>query len=111
MKIAHLRKAGCYLQKEKERQSFEAFLRAFPPLAAQIDRWHVQEDGGAFPDVLCKTKDGQDLGFELGEWINQGEISQNKKAERFESDFMQAIGMQPENTTEHIHCVLLSPRA
>lgn len=96
--------------REKVRMAFDAFLRACPALAAQLKSWCVQEEPGAFPDVLCKTQDGQDLGFELGEWINQGQISQNKKAERFQSDFIPAIGTQPENTTEHIHLVLLSPR-
>ena len=97
-------------QREKERKTFEVFLHANQSLKANIKDWHVQEEEDAFPDVLCKTQDGQDFAFELGKWLNREQISQDKKTERFEQDFMQAIGTQPENATDHIHCVLLSPR-
>lgn len=96
-------------QKAKERKTFEAFLQAYPALEANISSWHVQEDEGAFPDVLTRLHDNQGLGFELGEWLHEEQIRQGKKTDQFRSDILGAIGRpQPENTTQHIHCVLLT---
>lgn len=97
-------------KKEKEHQEFEAFLKAHPSLEDSICSWKVQEEEGVFPDVICKTRGGEELGFELGEWVNQEQISQNRKTEKFISGFMQALGNQPENETNHIRLVLLSPK-
>lgn len=94
-------------QKEKEQQAFKAFLKVNSSLNTQIENWHVQSAAGIYPDIICKKQDGQDLGFELGEWIIEEQISQSKKTGRFQLYFLQAIGTQPENTTEHIHLVLL----
>ncbi|GJL62552.1 MAG: hypothetical protein NPIRA04_12060 [Nitrospirales bacterium] len=97
-------------QKEKEEQAFKAFLKVNSSLNSQIENWDVQSTAGIYPDIICQRQDGQDLGFELGEWINEKQISQSNETERFQFDFLQAIGTQPENTTEHIHLALLSKR-
>jgi hypothetical protein len=96
-------------QKEKERKAFEVFLQACPSLAARIDCWRVQEEEGAFPDVLATLRDGQVLGFELGEWLHEEQVRQDKKTHQFELDILRAIGPQPENGTRNVHCVLLAP--
>ncbi|MEX5212525.1 MAG: hypothetical protein NW703_00015 [Nitrospiraceae bacterium] len=99
------------LQKEKEREAFEAFLRAHPSLASDIaGHWNVQDEAGAFPDVLATLKDGSKIGFELGEWLVEDEIRQDKQYSRLASRIMDMIGRQPDNWTQHIHCVLLAPR-
>lgn len=97
-------------QKEKERQAFEAFLQTHPSLAAQTRTWRVQEEEGAFPDVVATLHNGQEIGFELGEWVRKDQISQNKKIDQFAVDIRRAIAPQPKNTTQHIHCAMLVPR-
>ncbi len=100
-----------HAQKAKERKAFEAFLRAYPGLAARICSWDVQEDEGAFPDVLVQLHGGQALGFELGEWVHEEQIKQGKKTDQFISAILSALGRpQPENKTQHIHCVLLTAK-
>lgn len=96
--------------KEEERHAFEAFLQAYPSLEAEIRTWCVQEEEGAFPDVLARVHDGQEIGFELGRWLHEDQISQSTKYDQFASDLLQELDPQPENTTQHIHCVSLAPR-
>jgi hypothetical protein len=52
----------------------------------------------------------QVLGFQLGRWLNQDQISQGKKADQFEADIRQAIEPQPQNQPQHIHLILLTQR-
>jgi len=98
------------MNQKKEKKAFKAFLKAHPSLKDSLGYWKVQEKKDAFPDIICKTQGGEELGFELGEWVNQEQISQNKKTEKFISDFMKAIGDQPKNERNHIRLVLLSPK-
>lgn len=98
-------------QKEKERHAFEAFFQACASLGVQIgNNWRVQEEEGAFPDVLAELCDGGEIGFELGEWVHEDQIEQSKKTDQFAADVLHAIEPHPENTTQHIHCVSLAPR-
>ncbi|MGE3154485.1 MAG: hypothetical protein AB7G48_17850 [Nitrospiraceae bacterium] len=98
-------------QKEKEREAFEAFLRAYPSLASDIaGHWNVQDEAGAFPDVLATLKDGSKIGFELGEWLVEDEIAQGKRQEQLDSSIRETIGQQSDNKTKHIHSVLLAPK-
>ena len=99
-------------QKEKELQAFEAFLQASPSLAVQMgNNWCVQEAEGAYPDVLANLHDGQEIGFELGEWVHEDQIGHSKKTDQFAADILRAIEPQPKNTTQHIHCLMLVPRS
>ncbi|WP_454062254.1 hypothetical protein [Candidatus Nitrospira salsa] len=95
-------------QKEKEWQAFKDFLEASPTLALQIENWHVQEADGSYPDIICVKQDGQEFGFELGEWIIEEQISQSIKIENFKCNVIRAIGEQPKNSMTHIKLVLLT---
>jgi hypothetical protein len=98
-------------QKEKERKAFEAFLQACPSLAVRIgNNWRVQEEEGAFPDVLATSKEGHVLEFELGEWIHEDQVRHAKMTDQFASDVLDAIRPQPENRTQHFHCLMLALR-
>jgi len=93
-----------------EERAFQAFLRADPALAAGISFWEVKEEAGAFPDVDARLNAGQEIGFELGEWLDEDQTRQGKNADRFRTDLLNAIGRpQPGNRTKSIHCVLLTP--
>lgn len=98
--------------KNKERSVFEAFLIAHPTLAAQIYNWRVQEQEGAFPDVIATLhNNGSKIGFELGEWLHEEQTKQCKKEDQFASSILDAIGRpQPENQTQHIDGLLLTPK-
>jgi hypothetical protein len=98
-------------QNEKEERAFHAFVRAHPALASGISSWKVKEEAGAFPDVDARLNAGQEIGFELGEWLDEDQTRQGKKADRFKTDLLNAIGRpQPGNWTKSIHCVLLAPK-
>jgi hypothetical protein len=97
-------------KREQEKNIFAAFLRVSPEfLGEKVVDWEQPEDEKEFPDVICKTESGSRVGVELGEWLNQEEISARKSMARLERSFLDAIGEQGENQTNNIGVIVLSP--
>ena len=94
-------------QKEEERKAFESFLRAYASLGSEV-KW--KQPNSEFPDVVVTLRDGKEIDFELGRWLDEEQIQETKKTERVQLAISQAIGIQPENSTQHIHCVMISMR-
>jgi hypothetical protein len=70
----------------------------------QIDRiiWRDKPDDDP-PDVLCTTAAGLQIGLELTEWLDNGQISVAKADEAIERSIEKAILPEPPNNTENIY--------
>lgn len=98
-------------KREHERALFSAFLAVAPNFAGEpLADWHQPEDESDFPDIIGESATGQKIGVELGEWLNENEIQAAKHKERLEAAFLEAIGDQGQNPTQHIRYVWLHPK-
>jgi len=109
---------------EKEKFIFDCFKNVLPEFADEaIQEWDVVEEWYAKrglavpaapfdkrPDVICLTASGKTIGLELKSWLNEQEIEAARRQERIEDNLQQAIGEQPENPTQHIDYIWLSPK-
>lgn len=91
-----------------ERAIFEVFLAAHPSLAGEVKE--VRQPDEEFPDVIMKLKDGAEVDFELGEWLDGAQMAEAKRHERLEAAIRDAIGPQGPNPSRHFRAVMLSPR-
>jgi hypothetical protein len=58
-----------------EKAAFGAFLAAAPDFAGDaVQRWCQPKQDP--PDVLCATTTGRQVGMELTEWLDQGQIAE-----------------------------------
>jgi hypothetical protein len=97
-------------KRENEKAIFSAFLRAAPDFVGEeIADWKQPTDENDFPDIVCKSKTGNRVGVELGEWLNEDQMRSAKGMERTQQSILEAIGGQGKNTTENIFCVWLLP--
>ena len=95
-----------------EKTVFAAFLAAAPDFAGDaVQNWSQPKQDP--PDVLCTTAAGRQVGLELTEWLDQGQIAEAKGMETIEESIRKAIRPEPPNNTEHIHFawLLTLPRA
>jgi hypothetical protein len=109
---------------DRENFLFECFNRVRPEFADEaIKEWDVVEEWyhkrelvvptppfDKRPDVICLTTAGKKIGLELKSWLDEQQIAEAKRRERIEDNLLQAIGRQPENTTQHIDYIWLSPK-
>jgi hypothetical protein len=108
---------------DKEKRLFTCFSTALPNFADEaIAEWDVVEEWydkrrlpvpptpyDNRPDIICLTTTGRRIGLELKSWLNEDQIAEAKKHERIEDNLRQAIGQQPENTTQNIDYIWLFP--
>jgi hypothetical protein len=94
-----------------ERAIFSAFLTAAPSFADEsVVVWRQPDDERDFPDIISTATSGALIGVELGEWLNQKEMTAAKGLERLHHSVLQAIGEQGPNRTENILFVWLHPK-
>jgi len=85
-----------------ERILFELFLKTNPNFAEEpIREW--TQPGQDPPDILCLTSSGRRIGVELGEWLNQRQMTEAKGREAIQDSILAAIGRQPDNGLENIY--------
>lgn len=89
-----------------EKKTFTSFLAAAPNFAGDIVQNWVQPEEDP-PDVLCITAAGRQVGLELTEWLDQGQIAEAKVTEKIQDSIRKAIQPEPPNDTEHIHLAWL----
>jgi hypothetical protein len=95
-------------KQEKENEIFRAFLQACPEFAGEgLKEWSQPADPTDFPDVLCVTASGKKVGVELGEWLDEKQMSAAKGLQRVERSILDAVGEQGENPTKNIYRVTL----
>jgi hypothetical protein len=92
-----------------ERMLFEVFLETNPDFAGESIRDWTQP-GQDPPDILCITVSGRRIGVELGEWLNQGQMTEAKGREMIQNSILAAIGNQPDNNLENIYYAWMHPR-
>lgn len=92
-----------------ERILFELFLKTNPNFAEEpIHEW--TQPGQDPPDILCLTSSGRRIGVELGEWLNQRQMTEAKGREAIQDSILAAIGRQPDNDLENIYYAWMQPR-
>jgi len=101
---------------EKERQVFDAFIKACSNFAGEsVQKWYVLDDWYKVPgntrpavpfdnrpDVICITHSGKRLGVELKAWLNEGQIAEAKRNEMFQEAVLRAVGELPINDHKYI---------
>jgi putative PIN family toxin of toxin-antitoxin system len=98
-------------KREHERVLFAAFLDIEPEFAGEgLADWHQPPDESDFPDIKGTSVSGRCIGVEIGEWLNEDEIAAAKRKEKTEASFLEAIGDQGANPTQHIRYVWLHPK-
>src|SRR5881628_2506419 len=97
--------------REYEAAVFKAFLNIKPDFADEpISGWTQPADEKEFPDVICTTESKKRIGVEIGEWLNEEQLTHAKSMERVQAAYLQAIGSQGDNTTDNIYFIWLHPR-
>jgi len=91
-----------------ERSIFESFLRVRPDFAGELLRGWIQPPQDP-PDILCMTISGRSIGVELGEWLNEDQMTNAKGLEAIQNSMLRAIGTQPDNRCGNIYYAWLSP--
>src|SRR5262245_30641795 len=91
-----------------EKAIFEAFLAAHPAFAAQIREFRQPAD--EFPDLVAVMKNGTEVDFELGEWLDGAQIASAKRCDALAEAIIDAIGPQEANPSRHFRAVMLTPR-
>lgn len=61
--------------------------------------------------MLRTTVTGRQVGLELTEWLDQGQIAEAKATETIEDSIRKANRPEPTNNTEHIHLAWLAHAA
>src|SRR5262245_28295920 len=70
-------------KRENEKAIFRAFLRVAPDFAGEeIADWAQPTDENDFPDIVCKSRTGNCVGIELGEWLNEDQMALVPEQER-----------------------------
>jgi hypothetical protein len=59
------------------------------------------------PDVICVTQSDKRVGVELKAWLNEWQIAEAKRQERFEETILKAIGELPRNVHKYIKRIWL----
>jgi hypothetical protein len=99
-------------KREHERALFAAFLEVAPHFAGEpLAEWHQPDDEREFPDIKAVSVSGRKVGVEIGEWLNEQEIQAAKQKERLEGGFLNAVGDQGLNPTQHIRYIWLRPKS
>src|SRR5439155_11295752 len=99
-------------KREHEKALFAAFLEVAPDFAGErLAEWHQPDDEREFPDIKGVSVSGKKIGVEIGEWLNEEEIQAAKQKERLEEGFLNVIGDQGPNPTQHIRYVWLRPKS
>jgi hypothetical protein len=97
-------------KRDHERALFKAFLEIEPEFCGErLESWAQPEDENDFPDIRGKSVSGKSVGVEIGEWLNEDEIGAAKRKEKTEAAFLEAIGDQGANPTQHVKYVWLYP--
>ncbi|MFL6284430.1 MAG: hypothetical protein ACJ74Q_14900 [Pyrinomonadaceae bacterium] len=95
-------------KQELEKLIFDAFLEATPDFKAAMASYTQPDDDP--PDILCSMNDGQHIGFELKEWLNEEQMREAKGRERLQESIFEAIAEYPPNSYQHIAYLWLFPR-
>lgn len=92
----------------EERAIFNAFLTTYPTFASTIA--NIDQPAAEFPDVVVDLKNGDQIDFELAEWLHPDQIQLMKRRERLAEAMRDAIGNQGQNHSKYFDLVLLFPR-
>src|SRR5271168_5214260 len=89
-------------QTERERAAFQAFLKALPAFADQLDpSAPFQPADDDFPDITASTVGGTRIGFELGEWLHKTQTQSAKTRaqlrEKVEATLSSCVSPEPRN--------------
>jgi hypothetical protein len=95
-------------KRDLERAIFEIFLEAVPEITVQLSSFKQPDDDP--PDILCSMADGQRVGFELKQWLDEDQMRNAKGRERIEESILQSVGEQPPNDNQHVARVWLFPK-
>lgn len=92
-----------------ERAVFCNFLAAMPMFAgSRVEHWSQPTQDP--PDVRAELLDGRKIAVELTSWLDESQISYEKKIAMIEASFRDALKPEPPNETEHIDIVWLDPK-
>src|SRR5215475_937399 len=98
-------------KREYEAAIFKAFLNVKPDFCGEpISEWTQPADEKDFPDVICKTASKKRVGVEIGEWLNEEQLTHAKSMERAQDTLLKGIGPQGDNKTDNIYFVWLHQR-
>lgn len=92
----------------EERIVFEAFLAASPAFANTVISWKQPQD--QFPDVIVKLDSGEEIDFEIVEWLDGKQLAQAMRRGRLTGAINKAIGTQGESSSSNSHAVMLALR-
>jgi hypothetical protein len=91
----------------EEKLVFEAFYDALPDFAGRSVSWHPGNDP---PDIICVDSEGNRMGIELGEWLNEEQIRSSIEQERLEDSYLNAIRSQDSHPPENIGMIWLTTK-
>ncbi len=96
-------------KRTREGQIFQAFLDCCPLFAGELVESWVQPAKDP-PDVVCLTKEGQELGVELKSWVHESEIAAKKPRGDFFESVSEILEPQPPNKSKNILVVRYYPK-
>src|SRR2546427_11633586 len=89
---------------KEEKAIFDAFLAGYPTFAATVKDFEQPDD--VFPDVTIELKDGAEIDFELGEWLDGVQMAEAKRYDAFAEAMLDALGPQGLNPSGHFRAVM-----
>jgi len=91
-----------------ETAALKNLLAAHPAFAMEVSGFRSVDDD--FPDIVVTLTNGNEVDFEITEWIHLEQMVIAKRLERLEKNILDAIGPQSSNASQFVHLVMLSPR-
>jgi hypothetical protein len=95
-------------QTERERAVFELFLKANPSFADQVKSFDAAAED--FPDITVNLRAGNSIGYELGEWLDRGQMAKSKRDESFKRSLLEAVVPCSDLRPRNFEFVLLDPK-
>jgi len=92
----------------EERIIFDAFLNTYRTFASTVAK--INQPAAEFPDVVVDLKSGDQIDFEIAEWLHHDQMQQMIRRERLTEAMLEAIGEQGPNRSQYFDLVLLFPQ-
>ena len=96
-------------KKELELAVFNKFLDHHPPLF-ESEAFCVEQPDDDPPDILCTSRTGRLIGFELKAWLHEEQMGAAKASESTEESMLEALGPLPPNEYQHVGRLWLRPK-
>jgi hypothetical protein len=91
-------------QKQRELAVFGRFVEAYRSFGAQVEYEPASEEPA---DILAKLKNGAEIGFQLGEWLEPSQTATAKRKEKLRTALQEVLWASSPEEPRNLACVAI----